>query len=55
MVKDHIVEEVRRVREEQAAKYSFDLKAILTAAKKLQRRSPRKVVSFSTEKKRLSA
>lgn len=54
MAKDHIVEEVRRVREEQAAKYSFDVKAILAAAKKGQRRSGRKIVSF-LPKKSLSA
>jgi hypothetical protein len=32
--KDYIVDEVRRVREEQAAKYAFDVKAILAAARK---------------------
>ena len=46
MARDPIVDEVRRVREEQAAKYAFDVKAILAAAKKRQRRSGRKVVSF---------
>lgn len=54
MAKDHIVDEARRVREEQAAKYDFDIKAILAAAKKRQRRSGHKVVSF-VPKKRLSA
>ena len=54
MPRDYIVDEVRRVREEQAAKHAFDVKAILAAAKKRQRRSGRKVVSF-TPKKRLSA
>lgn len=54
MAKDHIVDEVRRVREEQAAKYDFDIKAILATAKKRQRRSGHKVVSF-VPKKRLSA
>ena len=47
MPKDHIVEEVRRIREEQAAKHAFDIKAILAAAKKRQRRSGRKVVSLT--------
>ena len=47
MAKDYIVEEVRRVREEQAAKHAFDVKAILAAAKKRQRRSGRKVVSLA--------
>jgi hypothetical protein len=54
MAKDIIVDEVRRIREEQAAKYSFDLKAILAAAKRRQRRSRHKIVSFLS-KKRLSA
>ena len=46
MSKDPIVEEVRRVRETEAAKHNFDVKAILTAAKKRQRRSGHQVVSF---------
>jgi hypothetical protein len=50
MAKDPIVDEVRRVREEQGAKYAFDVKAILTAAKKRQRRSGHKVVSFVPKK-----
>jgi len=54
MPRDPIVDEVRRVREEQAAKYGFEVKAILEAAKKRQRRSGRKVVSLAP-KKRLSA
>ncbi len=54
MANDYIVDEVRRVREEQAAKYAFDVKAILTAARKRQRRSGRKVVSL-VQKKKLSA
>ncbi len=54
MARDPIVEEVRRVREEQAARYAFDVKAILAAAKKRQRQSGHKVVSF-VPKKRLSA
>jgi hypothetical protein len=51
MAKDYIVDEVRRVREEQAAKYAFDVKAILAAARKRQRRSGRKVVSLVQKKK----
>lgn len=54
MAKDCIVDEVRRVREAQAAKYGFDVKAILEAARKRQRRSRHKVVSF-LPKKRLTA
>lgn len=54
MADDYIVDEVRRRREEQAAKHGFDVKAILAAAKKRQPRSGRKVVSL-VEKKTLSA
>ena len=51
MAKDYIVDEVRRIREDQAARHSFDLKAILAAAKKRQRTSGFKVVSFVAKKK----
>ena len=54
MTKDLIVEEVRRVREEQAARYGFHLAAILEAARKRQRKSGFKVVSFAPPKKRLT-
>ena len=54
MAKDYIVEEVWRVRQEQAAKYPIDVKALLTAARKRQRRSGRKVISL-VQKKKLSA
>ena len=50
MWKDPIVEEVRRIREELAAKYDFDINAIFDAAMKRQRRSKRKVVSFERKK-----
>jgi uncharacterized protein (UPF0335 family) len=51
MLKDSIVDEVRRVRQEEAAKHGFDVKAILAASKKRQRRSRRKVVSLASKKK----
>jgi len=51
MLKDSIVDEVRRVRQEDAAKHGFDVKAILAASKKRQRRSRHKVVSFASKKK----
>jgi hypothetical protein len=54
MARDPIIDEVRRVREEEAVKYRFDVKAILAAAKRRQRRSEHKVVSF-VSKKKLSA
>ena len=46
MLKDELVEEVRKAREAQAARWNFDLKAILADARKRQAESKRKVVSF---------
>jgi hypothetical protein len=51
MAKDPIVDEVRRVREGEAAKHGFDVRAILAASKRRQRRSRNKVVSFVARKK----
>jgi hypothetical protein len=50
MPKDPIVNEVRRIREDQAAKRGFDVRAILAASKTRQRRSRRRVVSFAHKK-----
>jgi hypothetical protein len=47
MLKDELVEEVRKARREQAAKWNFDLKAILADARKRQAQSGHKVVSFA--------
>ena len=52
MWKDEIVEEVRRIREENAAKFDHDLKAILDDTRKRQKLSGRKVVSFAPKKPR---
>ena len=52
MWKDEIVEEVRRIREEHAAKFNHDLKAIYDDAVKQQKLSGRKVVSFRPKKPR---
>lgn len=46
MERDPIVDEVRRAREVQAAKHGYDVKAIVTAARKRQRRSKRRIESF---------
>ena len=46
MMKDPIVDEIRRVRQNEASKHGYDVKAIVAAAKKRQRRSTHKVVSF---------
>lgn len=51
MARDPIVDEVRQVRESEAAKHGFDVKAILMASKKRQRRSGHKVVSLAPRKK----
>jgi len=53
MEKDPIVEEVRRIREAQAAKHNFDVEAIL-AARKRQAQSRRKIVA-PVERRKLSA
>jgi len=55
MPRDPIIDEVRRVREGEAAKHGFDIKLILAASKKRQGRSRRKVVSFVQKNRRLSA
>jgi hypothetical protein len=52
MPRDPIVDEVRRVREDEAAKHGFDVKAILAASKRRQQRSRRKVVSLVPKKAR---
>ena len=51
MMKDEIVEQVRQVREQQAAKLNHDLKAILADARKRQKDSGHRVVSFATKPK----
>lgn len=52
MTKNPIVDEIRRIREEQAAKYRFDIQEIMCAAKKRQDKSGFKVVSFEPERVR---
>ncbi len=46
MGKDEIVEEVRKVREQNASKWNYDLKAILADARPGQKDSGHRVVSF---------
>jgi hypothetical protein len=46
MLKDELVEEIRKARQEQAARWNFDLKAIVADARKRQALSGHKVVSF---------
>jgi len=54
-MKDYIVEEVRRVREELAAKCNFDIDAIIAAARQRQKISGRKVVAFIDKKKKVAS
>jgi hypothetical protein len=51
MMKDEIVEQVRAVREQQAAKLNFDLKAILADARRRQKDSGHRIVSFASKPK----
>ena len=44
---DPVVEEVRRVREQQAAALDYDLKALFERARRRQKQSRRKTVSFA--------
>jgi len=46
MWKDPIVEEVRKIREEHAAQFGFDLKAIYDDLKITEKRSERKIVNL---------
>ncbi|MFN0279070.1 MAG: hypothetical protein ACKVRN_10770 [Pyrinomonadaceae bacterium] len=50
MWKDEIVEEVRRIRDAQAAKFNYDIDAIVADARKRQKASGRKTVSFPPRK-----
>ena len=44
---DPVVEEVRRVREQHAAALDYDLKALFERARRRQKQSKRKTVSFA--------
>jgi hypothetical protein len=44
--RDEIVEEVRRIREEHAARFNYDIAAIVADARRRQQEGGRKVVSF---------
>lgn len=52
MRKDPVVEDVRKVRKQQAAIFNFDLFAILEDARKKQKTSGHKIVSFLCTKKK---
>jgi|KBSSwiStaDraftv2_1062776.scaffolds.fasta_scaffold3152405_1 hypothetical protein len=46
MKEDPIVEEVRKIREENAARFSFDINKIVADAQRRQTLSGRRIVSF---------
>ena len=45
---DPVVEEVRRIREQQAAEVNYDLEAIFERARRRQKQSKHKTVSFAS-------
>jgi hypothetical protein len=47
MWRDEIVEEIHRIRREQAARFNYDVAAMVADAKKRQDEGGRQVVSFS--------
>ena len=51
-MKDEVVEEVRRVREQNSAKWNFDLKAILSDARQSQATSGHPVATFAAGKEK---
>jgi hypothetical protein len=52
MCNDEIVEEIRRIREEHAARFGYDLDAIYADLKRTEGQSGRKVVSLPPKKLR---
>jgi len=56
-MKDEIIEEIHRVREELAEKYDFNVRAMLEDLQKQQSKSDREYVSFAPKKvkKKVSA
>ncbi len=46
MIRDPIVDEVRAIREELAARFEFDIRKIVEDAQKRQASTPSRVVSF---------
>ena len=52
MWRDPIVEEVRRYRQDYAARFNYDLKAICQDLREKQKKSGRKIVSLSPKRVR---
>lgn len=53
MWKDDIVEETRKVREEYAAKFNYDLEAICKDLKEQEKKGKRKIVSMQPKEPEL--
>jgi hypothetical protein len=51
MWKDPIVDEVRKIRKEQAEKFKFDVRAIIADSRKRQNSTKRHIVSFASKQK----
>ena len=49
MWNDHIVEEIRTIREQYAAQFDYDIQIMLEALKEEEKQSGRVVVSFTDE------
>ena len=50
MYEDSVVAEVRRIKEEHAARYGYDVRAIAAALRKEQEKGGRKVVSLPAKR-----
>lgn len=50
MIKDEIVEETRRLRDEYAKQFNYDLRKMFEDLKKKQKESGRKYITLSDEK-----
>lgn len=46
MINDPVVEEVRRIRQEYAAQFNYDLRAIVDDLQKREQQHPERLVSF---------
>jgi hypothetical protein len=52
--KDEIVEEVRKIRDKEAAKFDYDISAICKDIRQKQAESGRKIVANNIERKKVS-
>lgn len=52
--RDPIVEEIRKIREEHAARFNYDVRAIVEDARKRQEEGEHKVVSFAPQRRRVA-